>query len=326
MRILITGALGVVGSELARAYLAEGHEVRIIDAAEETRNLWMRQQILAEYPHADVWLQRLERCDVAELLDGVDQVIHAAASTGIPHSAINPNDDWVSNVDATRALLDGLRAHPVPTVVLSSVKPYLVPDLTGDHHGINEDIPLVPDEPYAASKAAQSMLAMAWSRSFDLPVVTLRCSNLYGPAPCHGPRHGWLTWFCISAAIGRPIEVQGSGMQGRDMLYTQDVLNACRAALGRADVLKGQVFNIGGGRSNIIRVGAAAQQLRSVTGVEITRGPGRVHEDPLVFADYSRFAAATGWRPDTPATLGMLRVLRWAQDHKTELANLYEAV
>lgn len=326
MRVLISGGLGVIGSEIARAYLRDGHQVRIVDAAEEVRNLWVRRQILNDHPEVDIHITRLERCNVSEILDGVDAVIHAAASTGIPHSALNPDDDWVSNVDATRAILDGLRAHPVPTVVLSSVKPYAVPADPTYWQGLNENDPLIPDEPYAASKAAQSMLAMAWARSYDLPVVTLRCSNLYGPAPCHGPRHGWLTWFAISAAIGRPIEVQGTGEQARDMLHASDVRSACQAALDNARRLAGQVFNIGGGAPNVVRIRDAAEQLRELTGVEVVNGPGRQHEDMLVFADHRRFTEATQWRPLVPVRVGTLSVLHWAQANKDELRRIYEEV
>jgi len=336
MRILVTGGVGCIGSQIVRAYLDDGHDIVTIDSYEEKRNYWVEDRLLEFAGGAGKALkpirgriETMNRNYLDGILSGCDAVIHAAASTGIPHSALHPDDDWASNVDATKVLLEALREHPVPTVVLSSVKPYHVPNpecFCPPWAGLREDDPLEPDEPYAASKAAQSMLAMAWARSYDLPIVTLRCSNLYGPAPCHGPRHGWLTWFCIAAAIGRPIEVQGGGAQARDMLYGSDVAAACRAALANAPALAGKVFNIGGGRRNVTSVRRMATKIQGATGCEVVEGPGRKHEDQLVFVDHSRFTDATGWRPAVDVEEGSDRVLAWAQENADELKKVYEGV
>lgn len=322
MRYLVTGACGVIGSQIARRLTEGGHTVDVIDACEAPRNEW----IAARVPAASVLKARIERLPVdalAELLSDVDGVIHAAASTGIPHSVLNPDDDWRSNVDATRALLEALRKHPVPTVVLSSVKPYRVPPYRESWGGLTEEAPLDPDEPYAASKAAQSMLAMAYAHSYGIPVVTFRCSNLYGPAPCHGPRHGWLTWFAISAAIGRPLEVQGTGEQSRDMLHADDVYGACVLAIENAERLSGRVFNLGGGCGNRISVGEAAMALSAMGGVPVVSGPARAMDDLHVFASTAAFLRETGWRPLVDVGDGMRSVFEWAKANADELRALY---
>lgn len=332
MRYLVTGGLGVIGSCIARRLLAAGHEVMIIDACEAPRNLWIQRQLEKLGGDAlSIMFARIERYEsnIHEKLAICDAVIHCAASTGIPHSVLHPDDDWASNVDATRVLLEALRIHRQPTVVLSSVKPYFVPIGMNEGRGLNEQNVLEPDEPYAASKAAQSMLCMAYARSYDLPIVTFRCSNLYGPAPCHGPRHGWLTWFCISAAIGRPIEIQGTGEQTRDMLHADDVYSACVKALGALNSsvkMAGEVFNLGGGRLNRISICQAARALHEITGVEVHNAPARAMDDDHVYVDHWYFTDKTGWRPDVPVGAGMLQILAWAQEHKDELSKLYEGV
>lgn len=360
MRVLVTGGLGCIGSQIARSLFDEGHEVVIIDSAAEERNQWIANQLRLKYdPEIHFDCLEYSANSLRDILPYCDAVIHAAASTGIPHSALHPDDDWASNVDATKVLLDALRKHPLPTVVLSSVKPYATSgflDQDGDplcgqqssqmqwHGGLKETDQLAPDEPYAASKAAQSMLAMAWARSYDLPVVTLRCSNLYGPAPCHGPRHGWLTWFCIAGAMGRDIEVQGGGAQARDMLYGSDVASACWAAIRNLQAervlstswseidakmdksITGKVFNIGGGYKNVTSVMRMAIKVQGMTGCRIVEAPGRKHEDQLVFVDHSRFTEATGWRPLVNVEEGSDRVLRWAAENETELQKVYEGV
>lgn len=332
MRYLVTGGLGVIGSHFARQKLEEGHEVEIIDACEEPRNEWVWNRLRA----ADrlkllcVDEARLEEMTAEDLLAAVeeaDYVVHAAAHTGIPHSLVDPVDDWRSNVDATRLLLEAVRRQPRPTIVLSSVKPYRVPRDLGS--GLREDHLLEPDEPYAASKAAQSLLCQAYARSYGVPVTVFRCSNLYGPAPCHGPRHGWITWFCIAAAIGRPIEVQGTGEQSRDILHAGDVAAAVDLAL--ADLcgggrLRGEVCNLGGGYRNVVSVNQVAKLLQELAGAEVKRGPARAMDDDRVFADSGKFRDLTGWEPRIYSLDGVREVLAWAQANKTALAKLYEGI
>ncbi len=192
-----------------------------------------------------------------------------------------------------------------------------------DRGGLREDDVLSPDEPYAASKASQSMLAMAYAKSYGLPVVTFRCSNLYGPAPCHGARHGWLTHFCISAATGVPIRIEGDGSQTRDMLHADDVYSACMLAIEHADRLKGRVFNLGGGADNRVSVAEAATTLAAMGGVDIVHGPARAMDDLHVFANTGAFLKETGWRPLVGVQAGMRSVFEWAKANANELRALY---
>lgn len=341
MRILVTGGLGVIGSCFCRSALSLGHSVTVLDSCEEPRNEW-NASWLSDLG-VRVRKERMESADLAEALDH-DLVVHAAAFTGIPSSADRPDDDWVSNVDATRRLLDVLRSasSPPPTVVLSSVKPYRLdaeiatyagPSLVryGWSPGVacSEDWPLDPDEPYAASKMAQSAVCVAYARTYGLPLVVFRCSNLYGPGPCHGPRHGWLTWFCISAAIGRPIVIQGDGMQSRDMLHADDVTSAVFCALGSMESVRGRLYNIGGGAPNVISVREAALELQGLAGgtpVNLAYGQGRKFEDLAFVTDHGRFTAATGWTPQVGVTHGLRSVYEWAVQNRDALAGLYEGV
>lgn len=161
MKYLVTGGLGVVGSAFVRAVVAEGHRARVLDSAEEPRNRWIAEQ-LCQLPGVEIVARRLETVREHELFADCDAIVHAAAHTGIPDSAADPLADWTSNVDATLALLEVLRSNElrIPTVVMSSVKPYDVGNVPASRVGdryvsaleVAEDYPLAPDEPYAASK------------------------------------------------------------------------------------------------------------------------------------------------------------------------------
>lgn len=331
MNILITGGLGVIGSYFANS-MVEENQITIIDAAEEPRNHFIKDRLPK---NVKIKIEKLETADLSDL-DQYDLVLHAAAHTGIPHSIVDPNRDWADNVDATKHLLDAARvAKKCPNiVVLSSVKPYKTDNdckIDGERYvwktqriGLDETTELQPDEPYAASKMAQSALCMAYARSYNLPITVFRCSNLYGPAPSHGPRHGWLTWFCVAAVMGREIEIQGNGFQVRDMLFASDVGSAVLAAHKNMNNLQGQAFNVGGGQSNSISVKEAANLIQKILPeTKLTYGTGRDHEDLIFIADHSRFTNATDWKPQVSVEAGIRKIIDWATENKKQLQDAY---
>jgi CDP-paratose 2-epimerase len=334
MRVFITGGLGVIGSYFANM-MSKEHELTILDSAEEHRNHFIKNHLSQ---NIEFRIEKLETADLSNIGD-YDLVMHAAAHTGIPHSIIDPQRDWTDNVDATKHLLDAIRtAKKAPnTVVLSSVKPYKTDndcEIVGDRYvwknkrtGLNETTELEPDEPYAASKMAQSALCMAYARSYNLPITVFRCSNLYGPAPSHGPRHGWLTWLCLAAVLDRPIEIQGTGCQVRDMLFASDVGSAVLAANEHMTNLRGKVYNIGGGIENSISVKEAAGMIKSILpNTKITQGEGRKHEDLIFITDYTRFNTITGWKPKMNVKDGIQSIISWALENKKELQDAYFGV
>jgi len=341
-RYLVTGGLGVIGSRFVEIIAKLGNQVTVIDSAEEPRNEWVKGYLMTQpevRPALTISEVRVENIDFQPILESHDFIFHAAAHTGIPHSEQDPTDDWESNVNASREILEAMRRtkSKTPVVMLSSVKPYRLSDLPtipqesrtvwADPNtiGINEDRPLEPDEPYAASKMAQTALVMAYARSYNLPVTVLRCSNLYGDAPCHGPRHGWLTWFCICAALGWPIEIQGDGRQTRDMLFSDDVVKAGMLAFHHIDIVKGNVYNIGGGSFNTISVREAVLALREMCDeLHVTTGPGRKNEDMLFVTDHTRFTKATNWEPEISVQQGMRRIMEWARRNERELQLVYQ--
>jgi CDP-paratose 2-epimerase len=333
MKYAITGGLGVIGSLIAKNRLRNGDEVAVIDDGVDRRHGFntpechVNRHRLGDVNHAG----SLKSCEAT--LCWSDRILHAAASTGIPYSSLDPRGDWSRNVDATRQLLE---SATVPTVVLSSVKPYGLDRLCAlereDHYalsggGVDESFPLEPDEPYAASKAAQSLICRSFAKTHDLPVLVFRCSNLAGPGAPHGPRHGWVQWLCIQAALGWTIEIQGSGKQTRDILFWTDVERAAMCAFEALEAgrLKGAIFNLGGGVGNTISVLQLVALLRSFgAGFSLKSGPGRRHEDPLFVTDHSAFSRETGWKPEHGVKASVRVIYEWARDNRDELADVYK--
>jgi CDP-paratose 2-epimerase len=326
VKVVVTGGLGVIGSRFVDS-LQPG-ETFIIDKGTANRHDWVAKRF-SDRPKTMIC--RSDVCDFdwpSILTDpgGPDLILHAAAHTGIPHSVDHPEEDWSDNVEATRVILEGMRRGKsrATLVVLSSVKPYRVPA----DGLLTEETPLEPDEPYAASKMAQSGLVMAYARSYGLKATVLRCSNLYGDAPCHGPRHGWLTWACIAGAIGEPFWVEGDGQQSRDMLFCEDVTRAVFSAAENIETTAGSVYNIGGGIENMVSVSGAvrfiSKHLREPMRVE--SAPSRPMDDRRVLVDFSRFRTATGWTPTVGVESGIEKIVRWALKNADDLRKIYENI
>ena len=326
MKIIVTGGLGLIGSRYVDSVLSDV-KVIVVDSGTAPRNEWVFRRITAEHPNVEVLRQRVETTAWSSLLEDADMIVHAAAHTGIPHSAEDPDDDWHSNVDATRVILESMRKTKSKTILvaLSSVKPYRVPSELGN--GVDEETPLEPDEPYAASKMAQSGLVMAYARSYDLKATVLRCSNLYGNAPCHGPRHGWLTWFCIASVLGRTLDIQGTGHQSRDMLYCTDVTSAVNAAASHIEETQGKVYNIGGGALNVVSVVQAIKMIENV-GINTKHiySDGRKHEDMHFMTNFNKFNHATGWSPRVSVQSGIKDIVTWADKNVDELREIYKGL
>lgn len=339
MSILITGGLGVIGSNLALQYLENDEKVTILDIANQPRHEFSLAQIRAQYPGIKPPLrQDLASCSISNI-EQYDAIIHCAASTSIPGSVIDPITDYNSNSRATFNLLEQLRLSKkkIPTFVFSSVKPYQVDHLAvfthGDRYywernpdslGISETNPLSPKEPYAANKLAQSTLAKSYAISYDLPIITARFSNLYAANAYPKNNHGWATTFAISAALDREIEIQGTGFQVRDMLFVDDIHTAVEAAFENISATQKEIFNIGGGDLNSVSVLEATKMLEKIAKkpLRIKYGPGRTNEDPIFITDHRKFSSLTGWHPKVSVEQGLTRIYDWALSTKSAIEAL----
>lgn len=344
MKILITGGLGVIGSNLSLMYLSDGHDVHILDVANQKRHVFAKNMVRKNYPYTIIIEEKLEGYQIKDL-ESFDLIIHCAASTNIPQSIIDPVTDFNSNVLATQNLLEQLRLtkKKIPTIIFSSVKPYQVNDLPvladqtryrwddkvpGDvlseyNNGIDESFTLSSEEPYGATKAAQSLMSQTYAIAYDLPIVVFRFSNLYAPGnPKAG--HGWLTTFCIKHALDQQITIEGTGFQVRDMLNYLDIYSAINAAKDNIEKTQRQIFNIGGGYENSISVREAVYLLKEVSGKEANYkfGVGRKFEDLIFITNHFKFSNLTGWKPKVSVKEGMTQIYNWAIANKDMIKDL----
>lgn len=325
MRVLLTGAAGFIGSRVAAALRAAGHEVVGVDVLLEA----------AHGPNA-VLPNGCHRVDVrdaaalAPLLKGVDVVCHQAAMVGAGVDAADAPAYGAHNDLATTVLLAQMFAAGVTRLVLaSSMVVYGQGGYRCERHGdvdplprrradldagifehrcpigdeelhwrlVDEDAPLRPRSLYAASKTAQEHYALAWSEATGAAVVALRYHNVYGPGmPRDTPYSGVAAIFRSALERGEPPRVFEDGGQMRDFVHVDDVAAAnLAAATSPAD--RFSAFNVCSGRPISIRqVATALCEARGDASTPVVTGQYRSGDVRHIVADPARAADVLGFR------------------------------
>ena len=120
-------------------------------------------------------------------------------------------------------------------------------DLAERPKGVSEEEPLSFESPYGCSKGAADQYVVDYHRSFGLPTVAFRQSCIYGIRQFGEEDQGWVAWFALAASFGLPVTIYGDGLQVRDLLWVDDLVEAYLAAVARKDRVAGRAYNIGGG-------------------------------------------------------------------------------
>jgi UDP-glucose 4-epimerase len=227
MKVLVTGGAGFIGANLCRSLAAES-AIREVVALDDLST--GRKENLAGV--SDVELVEGSILDVAlldALFDGVDSVVHLAARPSVPRSLADPMATHAVNVNGTMEVLEAARRHGLPHLILAS---------SSSVYGANpalpkrEDMATRPVSPYAASKLAAESAALAYGRSFELPVLAFRFFNVFGPLqPADHAYAAVVPAFVASALRGDPLPVHGDGHQTRDFTFVGSVVAVLTEAL-----------------------------------------------------------------------------------------------
>jgi len=309
--VLVTGAGGFIGSHLCEELARRGARVRaLVHYRSEKSEGW-----LAEFPDdlrdnihivpGDVRDTSLVR----RAMQGVDIVFHLAALIGIPWSYEAPTSYVQTNVQGTLNVLEAARAHGVRRVVHTSTS-----EVYGTARAvpIDEDHPLQPQSPYAASKVAADAMARSFHASFGLPVVTARPFNTFGPR--QSMRAVLPTILAQLLSNAKQLRL-GAITPTRDMNYISDTVAgfmACAEAPAEAD---GGVFNLGSGHE--ISIGDLAGLCMKVLGVEVPIACDEQRVRPAgseverLLADNTRAREVLGWTPTVSLEEGITATAEW---------------
>jgi len=251
MRILVTGGAGFIGSALCRHLVKEaGATVLNVDKLTYAGNLASLREIEGDPAYAFLKADICDRAamDAAFAQFQPDGVMHLAAESHVDRSITGAADFVNTNVLGTFTLLEAARGHwerlePARREAFRflHVSTDEVYGSLGPEGLFTETTPYDPSSPYSASKAASDHLAVAWGRTYGLPVVISNCSNNYGPY--HFPEK-LIPLIILNALHGKPLPVYGDGSNIRDWLYVEDHARALHIILTQGRL--GEKYNVGG--------------------------------------------------------------------------------
>lgn len=310
---LVTGAGGFIASHLVEALVQAGARVR----AFVRYNSRGDPGLLALLPpdiYSNIEIVAGDLRDLPALtaaMRGCSHVFHLGALISIPYSYLHPVEVVESNVIGTLNVLTAGRECAVERIVHTS---------TSEVYGtalrvpIDEDHPLQGQSPYSASKIGADKLAESFYRSFDLPVVTLRPFNTYGPRQSARA----VIPTIVTQALTGPVVRLGNLQTRRDLTYVADTVGGF-LRVAQVPGIEGQTFNLGSGQE--ITIGDLAQEILSLIGrpVEILVEPSRLRppksEVQRLLSDNSRARERLGWKPKTSLTSGLRLTIDWITSH-----------
>lgn len=330
MKVLITGGAGFIGANAASRYVSRGAEVVIVDDLSRpgaTKNLaWLREQGNPSLHRIDIRDAAALSAVVAEHRDS-DLILHLAGQVAVTTSVADPRMDFEVNALGTFNLLEAARASGIraPIIFSSTNKVYggmedvgvVVRDgryaYDGLPNGVGEDRGLDFHSPYGCSKGAADQYVRDYHRIYGLNTVVFRQSCIYGYRQFGMEDQGWIAWFTIAAQLGKPITVFGDGMQVRDVLFVDDLVDAFELAAQRIDRTAGNVYNIGGGPANVLSLVELLAHIEEGLGgpIPVTRDDWRPGDQRVYISDIRLASEHFGWSPKISKAQGLTLLYDW---------------
>lgn len=313
-KILITGGAGFIGSHLAEDLVKNGNHVKILDDF-STGNV---NNIIGLFNFKNFKMIRGSVTDkelVRKATSEVDVVFHLAAQVHVDRSIIEPRHTFDVNTLGTLNVLDTALENDVELVVYASSSEVYG---SAKYVPMDEDHPLNPASPYAATKAAADRLCFSYFNTYKMPVVVVRCFNTYGPRQKDSGYAAAIPKFLRRAIAGLPPIIYGDGKQTRDYMYVKDTVKAYKLILKHYDNVLGKAINFGTGKEvPIIDLAKIILDLcgNSETPIHVASRAGEVKR---LCADTSLAQKELGFVPEYRIEKGLEEFLNWYKEGKFE--------
>lgn len=299
-KVFVSGGAGFIGSHLVDQLVESGHSVTVIDNFSTGRPGNLAHQ------KGNIRLIEADITDfdaIAPHFREQNIVFHIAALADIVPSIVNPRAYYTANVLGTMNVVEAARLAKVQKFVYTaSSSCYGIPPQ--EFYPTPETAPVSPQYPYALTKYLGEQTALHWGQVYDLPVISMRLFNVYGPRSRTSGTYGAVFGVFLAQKLdGKPYTVVGDGSQTRDFVYVTDVANAMVTA-GFSSV-KNEVFNVGTGTPQSVNT------LVSLLGGDKIHIPKRPGEPDCTWADIRKIKSVLHWEPKVPFSEGVREILKY---------------
>jgi len=315
MKVLVTGGAGFIGSHLADALVARGHDVHVLDDLSGGR----RENVPAEASFHGLDLRSDEAASLVR--EGAfGALFHLAAQMDVRRSVADPRFDADVNVLGFLNLMEAARGGGVKKVVFASTGGAIYGDPDPEVNGGGpqpETHPQQPLSPYGITKLVTEKYLHFYETSYGIPYAAMRFGNVYGPRQNPHGEAGVVAIFAERLLEGRQPVINGHGEQTRDYVYVGDVV---RAVLAAFDHEGSGVFNVGTGTET--SVNELFRTLNELTGghAEEAHAEGKPGEQQRSVLDVSRAHETLGWRPEVDLEEGLRRTVEWFRERMSRRA------
>lgn len=312
MRLLVTGGAGFIGSNYVRMILNGSlvgvSKLIILDKLTYSGN----KSNLKDLNHSDYEFIQGDICDsdlVSKLTKKVDSVVNFAAESHVDRSIDSSKEFFQTNVIGTHTLLEAARRNNLGSFIQISTDEVYGSITEGSW---DEGFPLLPNSPYAASKASSDLISQAFFRTYGIDVRITRCSNNYGP---YQFPEKVIPLFITNLLRNKKVPLYGDGLNVRDWLHVTDHCRGIHLVLTKGKA--GDIFNIGGGRelSNIeltrvilSAMGAGEESIEKVT--------DRLGHDFRYSLNIESIKRELGYKPEISFDLGISQTIEWYKNNE----------
>lgn len=318
-KLLITGGAGFIGSTFTRLSLKRGYPVIMVDNLTYAGDLKRLGEVKGKFAFYKADICDKNVLEKVFLKEKPDSIINFAAHTHVDRSIRDSGPFMRTNIVGTQVLLDASRKHDIKRFIHISTD-----EIYGEIEKgkFTEDLPLKPNSPYAASKAAADLLIKSYIRTHAFPAIIVRPSNNYGP--WQYPEK--LIPFAVLKILRKEkIPVYGNGRNTREWLFVKDCAQGLISILEEGEA--GQVYNLGSGqeRQNIDVVKQLLKLLKAdLNQMEFVKD--RPGHDLRYSLDSKKLARQTGWRAKTVFEDGLKETVAWCLANKNWLLSKYDLI
>jgi CDP-paratose 2-epimerase len=342
-KILITGGLGFIGTNLAVKLIKKGYDVIALDNCSRKGNLnnlnYLKNIKSNNFYFINQDLTKKYNFEFEQILKKIDCIFHLAAQVAVTTSVVDPKFDYLNNIDATFKLLEAVRKNDnkkLKFIFASTNKVYGKADnlkiiKKKDRYSYKKGVAGVSEEqqldfysPYGCSKGAADSYVIDYGRIFNFDTVSLRQSCIYGNFQYGVEDQGWLAWMTIASLMKKKIVIYGDGKQVRDALHVDDLTDLyCKMINAKSRYFR-QAYNVGGGSKNTISILEFLNFLKNLKGSDVLYkfSKERPGDQKIYISDINKLKKNFNWEPKIKLRHGLKKMHHWIESNFNDINSL----